>query len=96
MSPTNKQAKDDSGREPKLHLWQNGEKNIGRNQATANLSINLMDISVTPKTQCNEVQNSKYSKKNNNNKTIRKNASLLIKYFVPQFMHFLQFALRSS
>ncbi len=32
MSPT-EQAKGDSGKEPKLPLWQNGEKNLGRNQA---------------------------------------------------------------
>ncbi len=32
VSPT-KQARGDSGKEPKLHRWQNGEKNLGRNQA---------------------------------------------------------------
>ncbi len=32
ISPT-KQARGDSGKEPKLHRWQNGEKNLGRNQA---------------------------------------------------------------
>ncbi len=32
VSPT-KQARGDSGKEPKLHWWQNGEKNLGRNQA---------------------------------------------------------------
>ncbi len=32
MSPT-KQARGDSGKQPKLHRWQNGEKNLGRNQA---------------------------------------------------------------
>ncbi len=33
MSPT-EQARGDSGKEPKLPLWQNGEKkNLGRNQA---------------------------------------------------------------
>ncbi len=32
VSPT-KQARGDSGKESKLHWWQNGEKNLGRNQA---------------------------------------------------------------
>ena len=32
VTPT-KQARGDSGKEPKLHRWQNGEKNLGRNQA---------------------------------------------------------------
>ncbi len=32
MSPT-EQARGDSGKEPKLPLRQNGEKNLGRNQA---------------------------------------------------------------
>ncbi len=32
VSPT-EQARGDSGKEPKLHWWQNGEKNLGRNQA---------------------------------------------------------------
>ncbi len=32
MSPS-KQARGDNGKEPKLNLWQNGEKNLGGNQA---------------------------------------------------------------
>ncbi len=32
VSPT-KQARGDNGKEPKLHRWQNREKNLGRNQA---------------------------------------------------------------
>ncbi len=32
VSPT-KQARGDNSKEPKLHRWQNGEKNIVRNQA---------------------------------------------------------------
>ncbi len=34
VSPT-KQARGDSGKEPKLHWWQNGEKNLVRNQASS-------------------------------------------------------------
>ncbi len=29
------QARGDSGKEPKLHRWQNGEKQLKRNQAQA-------------------------------------------------------------
>ncbi len=32
VSPT-KQARSNNGKELKLHRWQNGEKNLGRNQA---------------------------------------------------------------
>ncbi len=32
VSPT-EQARGDSGKEPELHRWQNGEKNLGRIQA---------------------------------------------------------------
>ncbi len=31
--PPTKQAGGDNSKEPKLHRWQNGEKNLGRNQA---------------------------------------------------------------
>ncbi len=37
VSPT-EQARGDSGKEPKLHRWQNGEKNLGRNQAQSGAS----------------------------------------------------------
>ena len=42
MSPT-KQAKSqgDSGKEPKLHQWQNGGKNLGRTQAQSGASSPL-------------------------------------------------------
>ncbi len=40
VSPT-KQARGDNGMEPKLHRWQNREKNLGRNQAQLGASSPL-------------------------------------------------------
>ncbi len=55
VSPT-KQARGDSGKEPKLHWWQNGEKNLGRNQAQSGGHFSLMlSIGYRYSTWINEV-----------------------------------------
>ncbi len=44
-SPT-KQARGDSGKERKLHRWQNGEKNLGRNQAQSGGQFRWVTFSI--------------------------------------------------
>ncbi len=55
MSPT-EQARGNNGKEPKLHRWQNGEKNLGRNQAQSGGQFsgqtNQQFVPTTAKSDC--------------------------------------------
>ncbi len=63
MSPT-EQARGDSGKEPKLPLRQNGEKNLGRNQAQLHFYLQLAKKRDLTQTESQKLLNAheKYSK----------------------------------